>query len=130
MGSFCCDTSHMVRRWRQANRIIEAAEAERRAAGIPDPKWYEEPFLAAVTSFAGVGLVVWVAGLIFNAVGAVTFGIILVVLLGATGYMLRGVGEQRHNPRLKAWGYYIGAQAYMATASVALLNGVPRLLVG
>ena len=66
--------------------------------------------------------------LVGNAVWRIRVGIIAVVILGATGQIFRGVGEQRKSTTWKAVGYYCGAAAYTVTAFVALRNGLPRLL--
>lgn len=60
-----------------------------------------------------------------------TTGIAIVVLLGATGLSLRGVGEifPARAKWLKAWGYFLGALAYVVTASVSLSAAASRLLV-
>lgn len=60
----------------------------------------------------------------FSRKEAVIIGVITVVLLGAAGLALRGLGELRGSPRLKAYGYFAGALAYIATASVALAQGL------
>jgi hypothetical protein len=52
-------------------------------------------------------------------------GILLVVLLGAGGLACRGIGELRNSPGWKASGCFLCAAAYLGTASVALVNGVP-----
>lgn len=58
-------------------------------------------------------------------------GIVVIVTLGALGLVLRGVGELLRPPRSGRWksaGYFCGAVAYTATATVALVNGLPALL--
>ena len=59
---------------------------------------------------------------------ALGIGVVLVVSLGAVGLVLRGIGDELDSMRLRALGYYVGALAYAATASVALYNGLPQLL--
>lgn len=54
-------------------------------------------------------------------------GVVVIVLLGAAGLVLRGVGELRTSKVLKALGYFCGAVAYMVTAGVALLNAAQLL---
>jgi hypothetical protein len=124
----------MVRRWRQARKIIEEQVQARRAAGLPEPKWYEDPLLVMLAGLLASSVVAAVlallARLLLSTVGALVVGIVLVVLLGATGLILRGLGEQLRSASLKAWGYYLGAAAYIVTATVALINGIPRLLAG
>lgn len=50
-------------------------------------------------------------------------GVVVVVAFGAAGLCFRGVGELKANPNLKAIGYFLGAGAYVITATVALVNG-------
>ena len=59
---------------------------------------------------------------------ALGIGVVMVVSLGAVGLVLRGIGDELDSLRLRALGYYVGALAYAATASVALYNGLPQLL--
>jgi hypothetical protein len=56
---------------------------------------------------------------------AVTIGIVLVVTLGAGGLAVRGVGELRDSRPWKSSGCFMCAGAYLGTATVALVNGVP-----
>ena len=56
---------------------------------------------------------------------AVTIGIFLVVTLGAGGLAARGVGELRGSRPWKSAGCFMCAGAYLGTATVALVNGVP-----
>src|SRR4051794_27751018 len=56
---------------------------------------------------------------------AVTIGIVLVVTLGAGGLAARGVGELRESRPWKSSGCFMCAGAYLGTATVALVNGVP-----
>ncbi|HET9647579.1 MAG TPA: hypothetical protein VFP34_05030 [Microlunatus sp.] len=56
---------------------------------------------------------------------AISIGIVIVVFLGAGGLAARGVGELRDSVHWKAAGCFLCACAYLATASVALVNGVP-----
>jgi hypothetical protein len=56
---------------------------------------------------------------------AVAIGIILVVGLGAGGLAVRGVGELRDSRQWKSAGCFMCATAYLGTATVALVNGVP-----
>ena len=62
-----------------------------------------------------------------NPKTAIMLGIILVVLLGAGGLAGRGVGELRNSPGWKASGCFLCAAAYLGTATVALVNGVPLI---
>lgn len=81
-----------------------------------------------------VGLAVPVTTLLIENPQARLFaGVVTIVALGAAGLILRGVGELRPPPanaRWKAAGYFCGAAAYIATATVALLNGLPALVTG
>jgi len=56
---------------------------------------------------------------------AVTIGIVLVVTLGAGCLAARGVGELRGSRQWKSAGCFMCAGAYLGTATVALVNGVP-----
>ena len=56
---------------------------------------------------------------------AVTIGIVLVVTLGAGGLAAHGVGELRGSRQWKSAGCFMCAGAYLGTATVALVNGVP-----
>jgi hypothetical protein len=56
---------------------------------------------------------------------AVTIGIAVVVFLGAGGLSARGVGELRDSREWKSSGCFLCAAAYLGTATVALVNGVP-----
>lgn len=104
--------------------------------GIPDPEPSWEVHLPALTILAALALIGIVIGAsnLSSAVGALSVGLGLIVFLGAAGLVLRGMGEQAREPirgkTVKAIGYYLGALAYVATASAALFNGVPRLLAG
>lgn len=124
----------MVRQWKRANKIIAEAEAKRRAAGLPEPKLYEDPFTVGLFSLLGVSLLtigsIWVTTWLLTPGHALRAGIVFIVLLGATGLVLRGAGElsQGRARYLKAYGYFAGAMAYLATASVALFNAAPALL--
>lgn len=79
-------------------------------------------FAAALATTIGPLLV-----LLLSRQAALTTGAVSVVALGGTGLLLRGLGERHSSSRLKEFGYYCGAAAYLATASVALANGLPRL---
>jgi hypothetical protein len=56
---------------------------------------------------------------------AVAVGIVLVVGLGAGGLAARGVGDLRDSREWKSSGCFLCAAAYLGTATVALVNGVP-----
>lgn len=58
---------------------------------------------------------------------AVTIGIVLVVALGAGGLAARGVGELRDSREWKSSGCFLCAAAYLGTATVALVKGVPLI---
>lgn len=78
---------------------------------------------AASVSAASLGSVL---SLRFEPATVILVGIVVVVVLGSAGLVLRGLGEMpfaktsRFN--FKAWGYFLGAMAYVVTASVALSN--------
>ncbi|MCC2333557.1 hypothetical protein [Cellulomonas wangsupingiae] len=57
-------------------------------------------------------------------------GVVFVVVLGAGGLVCRGVGEHRSSQVWKSTGYFLGAAAYGASATVALVNGLHTLLRG
>ncbi|QCB95059.1 hypothetical protein [Cellulomonas shaoxiangyii] len=61
---------------------------------------------------------------------ALALGVVFVIVLGAGGLVCRGVGEHKQSSVWKSSGYFIGAAAYGATATVSLVNGVHRLLAG
>ncbi|WP_127573651.1 hypothetical protein [Georgenia faecalis] len=61
---------------------------------------------------------------------ALALGVVFVVVLGAGGLVCRGVGEHKGSSVWKSSGYFFGAAAYGATATVSLINGVHRLLAG
>lgn|GEM_PF-6545178 len=84
-------------------------------------------WLAGTSAVAG-GVAVLAQLLLERPEQRIYVGIVAIVLLGASGQVLRGIGEQMKSPTLKAVGYYCGALAYLVTASVALINGLPRVL--
>ena len=69
--------------------------------------------------------VVAFAQLVLAPATAVSIGIALVVCLGAGGLAARGVGELHESREWKASGCFMCAAAYLGTATVALVNGVP-----
>jgi len=90
--------------------------------------WSRSPrTLVFAGSIISVLLVVIVAFLQFVLlpVTAIAIGIGIVVTLGAGGLVVRGVGELRDSPHWKSSGCFLCAAAYLGTASVALVNGVP-----
>lgn len=62
-----------------------------------------------------------------NPKTAIVLGILLVVLLGGGGLACRGIGELQNSPGWKASGCFLCAAAYVGTATVALVNGVPLI---
>jgi hypothetical protein len=78
-----------------------------------------------------IGLVLAVVVLflqfVLSPATAVSIGIVIVVFLGAGGLSARGVGELRNSVHWKAAGCFLCSAAYLATASVALVNGVPLI---
>jgi hypothetical protein len=83
---------------------------------------------SALVGATFIVLVCWVLTRTLSSELALGIGIVLVVFLGAVGLVLRGIGDELDSLRLRALGYYLGALAYAATASVALYNGLPQLL--
>lgn len=124
------ETMH-ARRSRKAREI--RAELER------DPQYLTRGVSPEAFKYADapkivllIGLVVLIAvTVVSNALSvdrSIALGIVLVVLFGASGLVCRGVGEIQGSRYWKAVGYYMGALAYIATAFVALSNGLPQLL--
>ena len=81
----------------------------------------------AVIAGLAIGIVALTQVLPANPETAIVLGIILVVLLGGGGLACRGVGELRNSPGWKASGCFLCAAAYVGTATVALVNGVPLI---
>jgi hypothetical protein len=92
----------------------------------PTRPWSRRLVLAAVLVSLAANVVVAVAQLLEPEV-AIVLGIIMVVLLGAGGLASRGVGELRNSPAWKASGCFLCGAAYLGTATVALVNGVPLI---
>lgn len=99
----------------------------------PSPQWVvstvdivRKLVLAAVAT-TGVNLL---SAWRLPTVSAVLVAVVVVVALGATGLILRGIGELKGSPKWKATGYFFGAAAYIATATAALANTLPHLLGG
>ena len=99
-----------------------------RSVAVEQARW---PRLAVIA-----GLVIGIVGNVAVALTQILpsdpktasiLGIILVVLLGAGGLAGRGVGELRNSPGWKASGCFLCAAAYLGTATVALVNGVPLI---
>jgi hypothetical protein len=108
--------------------------ADRRAHGFEQSVAVEQAPWSRLAVIAG--LVIGIVGNIAvaltqvvpsNPETAIVLGIILVVLLGAGGLACRGVGELRNSPGWKASGCFLCAAAYLGTATVALVNGVPLI---
>jgi len=68
-----------------------------------------------------------VAQFVLATLSAIVVGIVIVVTLGAGGLAARGFGELRDSPQWKASGCFLCAAAYLGTATVALVNGVPLI---
>jgi hypothetical protein len=93
-------------------------------------RWSRSPLL-----LAGAGLVIGILAnivvvlvqLFVDPATAVALGIVIVVLLGAGGLAVRGVGELWESPHWKSSGCFLCAAAYLGTATVALVNGVPLI---
>jgi hypothetical protein len=108
--------------------------ADRRAQGFEQSVAVEQAPWSRLAVIAG--LVIGIVGNIAvaltqvvpsNPETAIVLGIILVVLLGAGGLAFRGIGELRNSPGWKASGCFLCAAAYLGTATVALVNGVPLI---
>ncbi|WP_182113471.1 MULTISPECIES: hypothetical protein [unclassified Actinotalea] len=124
----------------RAEDVVERAEeaAARAAERVPTPAWlrFVERVMGRVVYFALVAavLAVVIAGvqrLIADDRVRLVVGIAMVVLLGAGGMFLRGASELTRPPlneKIRAAGYFCGALAYVATATVALMNGLPHLV--
>jgi hypothetical protein len=102
------------------------AHSVEQSAAVQQARW---PRLAVIASLV-VGLVGNVAVALTQVLPskpetAIVLGILLVVLLGAGGLACRGIGELRNSPGWKASGCFLCAAAYVGTATVALVNGVP-----
>lgn len=113
-----------------AARAYADARGDRvvRSAAVQHGRW---PRAAVIT-----GLLIGLAGNVAVALTqvlpskpetSIALGIVFVVLLGAGGLAVRGVGELRDSPGWKASGCFLCAAAYVATATVALANGVPLI---
>jgi len=68
-----------------------------------------------------------VAQFVLATLSAIVVGIVIVVTLGAGGLAARELGELRDSPQWKASGCFLCAAAYLGTATVALVNGVPLI---
>ncbi|WP_344803391.1 hypothetical protein [Microlunatus ginsengisoli] len=114
-------------------------DAARQYAGSRGPSVQQAAVVqhARLPRFGVVAAIV--LGLVANAAVALTqllpssaetgivLGIIVVVSLGAGGLACRGVGELLNSPGWKASGCFLCAAAYLGTATVALVNGVPLI---
>lgn len=121
-------------RRRKLERKLEGLSADERAAVLvrleqrdrrTDVVLKHLPWVAVVTPVAAAALTILVQQL--QPRNRLIAGVVVIVLLGAAGLVLRGLGELRTSKVLKALGYFCGAAAYMVTAGVALLNAA-RLL--
>lgn len=115
------------RRHELAIKMLGEARESRKAAGLPDITWREDPmmvFFLPMAIFAIIGCVVLVFTTVLPLPVAIGIRIAVIVLIGAAGLVLRGLGELNTSPKQKAIGYFLGAAAYAATAVVALVNGV------
>jgi hypothetical protein len=99
-----------------------------RSVGVEQARWSHLAVIAGlVIGIVGNVAVALTQVLPSNPKTAIILGIILVVLLGAGGLAGRGVGELRNSAGWKASGCFLCAAAYLGTATVALVNGVPLI---
>jgi hypothetical protein len=110
-----------------ATTTVRAADLERSPTSHRVRAW-SFVWPSALVGATFIVLVCWVLARTLSSELALGIGIVLVVFLGAVGLVLRGIGDELDSLRLRALGYYLGALAYAATASVALYNGLPQLL--
>ena len=109
----------------RADHTVETAEKWRRGLA-----WSRSPRALLVAGLLISVLllsVVAFAQFVLAPATAVGIGITIVVLLGAGGLAARGVGELRDSREWKASGCFLCSAAYLGTASVALVNGVPLI---
>jgi drug/metabolite transporter (DMT)-like permease len=99
-----------------------------RSAALERARWPRLGVIAGVVIGLVGNVVVALAQVLpSNPETAIGLGIVLVVLLGAGGLSCRGVGEWRNSPGWKASGCFLCAAAYVGTATVALVNGLPLI---
>lgn len=103
------------RRAHLSARIQAQWRAERVAQGLPaHPPWHQDVFLLVLAgilaSVAVTAIGIGIQWLVGQVVGLYV-GIAFVVILGASGLVLRGIGELKTSRRLKAGGYFLGAMA-------------------
>lgn len=110
-----------------ATTKVRAAELERSPVGHRMRAW-SFVWPSALVGATFIILACWVLAQTLPPDLALGIGVVMVVSLGAVGLVLRGIGDELDSLRLRALGYYVGALAYAATASVALYNGLPQLL--
>src|SRR5699024_867281 len=76
----------------------------------------KEKIGSLVVALLGLGVVlvlpVVVRWLTKDPVEEIAYGLTAVVIAGAAGFLLRGIGELYAGPGLKASGYFLGAVAY------------------
>lgn len=116
----------------RATKALAEMRAKREAAGLPPVTWREDPMMVIFFPFLIIGIaggLAYVVATVLPAAASIGVGIAFIVIMGAAGLIMRGVGELRPSAEFKAIGYFLGAGAYVATAVIALMNGV-RLFMG
>jgi hypothetical protein len=97
-----------------------------RSAAVEHARWPRLGVIAGVVIGLVANVVVALTQVLpSNPETAIMLGILLVVLLGAGGLSCRGIGELIDSPGWKASGCFLCAAAYVGTATVALVNGLP-----
>jgi len=101
----------------------------KQALAVESARWTRLAIIASIIAgLVGNAAVVLTQVLPSNPETAIALGILIVVFLGAGGLACRGVGELRDSPGWKASGCFLCAAAYLGTATVALVNGVPLIV--
>ena len=80
----------------------------------------------AAIAFGMVPFVRWLTE--GDEVEVIAWSLTTVVVVGAAGFILRGIGELYASPALKASGYFLNAWTWASTALLATLQGIPFLL--
>lgn len=124
---------HLVSTVDEQDPSIDAEEAEapqRQRRDLPPvlPGLWAHAHHITFLGFLALVAVVFVVSRVFELKTSLAIGITLVVLLGGAGLTFRGIGELKESKEWKALGYFMGALAYLATALVALVNGLAALL--
>lgn len=99
----------------------------RRTIAVQEARGSRLAIAAAVLVSLVANVAVALAQVLSSPETAIVLGVIMVVLLGAGGLCCRGVGELRNSAAWKASGCFLCGAAYIGTATVALVNGVPLI---